>query len=386
VLAQALVSFSVSAQDVALSIYLSNMGYSAAEVGLVLSVAMITTIALLIPGGILADTFGRRRVASLGLMLGGLSILGYIYPFNLYYLLTIAVLGGVGSALYGGSVTAVLADIAPTPEKRNTLFSVAASIYALAGVIGSLGGGIPTYLRSLGYPLNLQYLPALAFMGASLFASSLLFLSIRVGHASSPRGGRPSLVMPRKSVHIIARGMVYGILFSMAVGLISRSIFSLWLKVKFGLSEGFISYIYASAQAALMIAFLISPAIARRLGSVGTVVALQALGFSLLLPLALTESTAVAGIIYASMIVLLSMPNPVLRSFIIGLVDPSERASSSTVIALSMNLSSSFTPAVTGYLMSNISLAAPIYISGLIGSSSVVLFYALFSKFEGASR
>ncbi len=380
--AQALVAVSVYAQNVALGIYLRSMGYSPGEVGLLLSTTSVVAIALLLPGGILADTYGRRRIASLGLLLGGLVMLGYLYPVNLYYLFSLAVLGGIGSALYGGSITAILADIAPTPERRNLLFSVSASTYSLAGVLGSFAGGIPSYLASLGLSTWYQYLPVIAIMGGSLLQSSLLILSIEIGSTGNPGSGRPSLVLPVKSRSVIIRGMVYGVLFSLSTGLISSSIFSLWLNARYGASVGVISYIYASAQFILMFAFLASPAIARRLGSVGSIVTLQAIGFSLLLPIILIDELIVAGLLYASMFILLSIPNPILRSFIIGLVDPLERASASTVIALSMNLSSSFAPAVTGYYISAGLLEAPLYLSLLIGISSVTLFYSLFSGYE----
>ena|GEM_PF-1192167 len=382
VIAQALVAMSISVQNVDLGIYLRGMGYSPGEVGLLFSTTSIVAIALLLPGGILADTYGRRRIASLGLLIGGLVMLGYLYPINLFYLLSLAVLGGIGSALYGGSIAAILADIAPTPERRNLLFSVSASTYSLAGVLGSLAGGIPSYLASLGLSAWYQYLPVIAIMGGSLLQSSLLILSIGIGSTGNPGSGRPSLVLPIKSRSVIIRGMAYGVLFSLSTGLIGSSIFSLWLNARYGASVGVISYIYAAAQFILMFAFLASPAIARKLGSVASIVTLQAIGFSLLLPIILVDSLIAAGLLYASIIILLSMPNPILRSFIIGLVDPSERASASTVIALSMNLSSSFAPAVTGYYISAGLLNVPLYLSMLIGISSVVLFYSIFSGYE----
>jgi MFS family permease len=382
VIAQALVAISISVQNVDLGIYLRVMGYSPGEVGLLFSTTSIVAIALLLPGGILADTYGRRRIASLGLLIGGLVMLGYLYPINLFYLLSLAVLGGIGSALYGGSIAAILADIAPTPERRNLIFSVSASTYSLAGVLGSLAGGIPSYLASLGLSAWYQYLPVIAIMGGSLLQSSLLILSIGIGSTGNPGSGRPSLVLPIKSRSVIIRGMAYGVLFSLSTGLIGSSIFSLWLNARYGASVGVISYIYAAAQFILMFAFLASPAIARKLGSVASIVTLQAIGFSLLLPIILVDSLIAAGLLYASIIILLSMPNPILRSFIIGLVDPSERASASTVIALSMNLSSSFAPAVTGYYISAGLLKVPLYLSMLIGISSVALFYSLFSGYE----
>lgn len=75
-IAQALVSVAVSAQDVALAIYLNSTGYSSSEIGLVLAITSITAITLLLPGGILADSYGRMRIASMGLLLGSLSLFG----------------------------------------------------------------------------------------------------------------------------------------------------------------------------------------------------------------------------------------------------------------------------------------------------------------------
>lgn len=128
IMVQILVTIAIAMQEAIFSIYLSIAGYSEGDICLVISVSMFLYSVLLIPGGIVADSLGRKRVSALGLILGAVSFIGYLNPMNLYYLILIASIGGVGSALFGGTISAILADVAPTPDRRNAVFSIAASL------------------------------------------------------------------------------------------------------------------------------------------------------------------------------------------------------------------------------------------------------------------
>ncbi|MEM0472464.1 MAG: MFS transporter, partial [Sulfolobales archaeon] len=275
--AQAFVSIAVNAQSVILAIYLSKAGYSEIDIGLILTVSPIVTTLMLLPGGMIADAVGRKKVSALGLALGAVSLAGYIYPVNLYYLFVISGIGGLGSALYGGSVTALLADSAPTPEKRNLVFSIAASITTLTGIIGFLAGGVPNILRTYGFGETASYYPIFMLSSGSLAIASILMLMLKVGGLNPSGGGRALLKLPTKSYNVILRSTLYvGMLF-MGTGLLAPSLLSLWLYKRFSVEEGLISIPYAISQAILGISFLASPAIAKRFGTIGTVVLTQSI-------------------------------------------------------------------------------------------------------------
>ena len=384
--AQAFVSIAVNAQSVVLAIYLSKAGYSVAEIGLILTVSSVITTLMLLPGGMIADAVGRKRISALGLFLGALSLAGYVYPVNLYYLLVISGIGGLGSALYGGSVTALLADSAPTPEKRNLVFSIAASITTLTGIIGFLAGGLPSLLRVYGFGEHGSYYPVFALASGSLAIASILMLMLRVGSHNPGGGGRAILRLPTRSFGVMVRSLIYiGILF-IGAGLLTPSLLSLWFYKRFSVEEGIIAIPYSVSQAILGISFLASPVIAKRFGTIGSVVLTQAAAAAMLTLVPLVPSFLVVSIMYIVIRILLNISSPIMRSFILGIVDPSERATASSMLALTTGLTSAAMPAIAGFLMSNVSLESPFYISGSIVLAAALTFHALFKHYEGKSQ
>jgi len=384
--AQAFVSIAVNAQSVILAIYLSKAGYSEIDIGLILTVSPIVTTLMLLPGGMIADAVSRKKISALGLAIGAVSLAGYIYPVNLYYLLVISGIGGLGSALYGGSVTALLADSAPTPEKRNLVFSIAASITTLTGIIGFLAGGVPNILRTYGFGETVSYHPIFMLSSVSLAIASILMLMLKVGGHNPSGGSRALLKPPTRSYNVILRSTLYvGMLF-MGTGLLAPSLLSLWLYKRFSVEEGLISIPYAISQAILGISFLASPAITKRFGTIGTVVFTQSAAAAMLASIPLIPSFLAVSVIYMAMRILINIPSPIIRSFILGLVDPSERASASSILALTTGLSGAAMPAVTGFLMSNVSLESPFYLAGSIILASALTFYLLFEQYESRAR
>ena len=87
--------------------------------------------------GTLSDRFGRKAVILLGLLLNGTLYLGLVFikPFGL--LLPVAVLAGLGDALFIPAVGAAYLDIAK-PEYRSLVIGIKGSGAALAGVVGPL--------------------------------------------------------------------------------------------------------------------------------------------------------------------------------------------------------------------------------------------------------
>lgn len=379
IMVQILVTLAVAMQDAIYSVYLSIAGYSESDIGLVISIMMLLYSALLIPGGMVADSLGRKRISALGLILGAISFIGYLNPVNLYYLILIASIGGIGSALFGGTISAILADVAPTPDRRNAVFSVSASLSSLAGVLGSLAAASPKLLQSLGYSAKESYYPMFLAMAIFLAVSSVLVIIIRSGEA---RRSGSKLYLPIKSRGVIIRGMAYAMVISLGAGIITQQLFVLWLFKKFSVGQDFIAYLFALSRGILMFAFLASPAIAKRLGSVNSIVLTQSIGTAILLAIALAGNSIIAGLLYILRYVLMNMTTPILRSLILGIVDPSERATASSVMALALNLPGSFTPAVGGYLMSQVSLETPFYVATPLYAAAIVMFYIFFKGYE----
>jgi MFS transporter, DHA1 family, multidrug resistance protein len=87
--------------------------------------------------GKLSDNYGRKPIIILGLLLTGTLYLGLIFvkPFGLLFF--VAVLAGLGDALFIPAIAASYLDIAQQ-EHISRVMGIKGSVAALAGVIGPL--------------------------------------------------------------------------------------------------------------------------------------------------------------------------------------------------------------------------------------------------------
>jgi MFS family permease len=87
--------------------------------------------------GKLSDRYGRKPVIILGLLLNGTLYLGLIFVHSCGLLFPVAVLAGLGDALFIPAIAASYLDIAE-PERRSQVIGIKGSVAALAAVVGPL--------------------------------------------------------------------------------------------------------------------------------------------------------------------------------------------------------------------------------------------------------
>ena len=87
--------------------------------------------------GKLSDRYGRKPVMILGLLLNGTLFPGLIFVHSFGLLFPVAVLAGLGDALFIPAIAASYLDIAE-PEHRSQVIGIKGSVVALATVVGPL--------------------------------------------------------------------------------------------------------------------------------------------------------------------------------------------------------------------------------------------------------
>jgi MFS family permease len=166
-------------------VYLLEVGYSPALVGIVYSASAIANTIGLVPFGMLADRLGRKNFLMIGSFLPAASYAVFALTLDPYWLVLASALGGVGLA--GGlassmSTPAILPILSNTTgdKGRTALFAVTEGIWTLALTIGAVLSFLPAFLVSVGaFASSVQAHSASYFVMAALAASSvvpLLFL------------------------------------------------------------------------------------------------------------------------------------------------------------------------------------------------------------------
>lgn len=109
--------------------YVEALGGTASTVGLILGVNKIASAVVQIPGGYLADKYGRKWIITTMTFMAALSQLFYAFAPTWEWLLVGAVMSGF-SGIYSPALNAIVADSLPD-DKRGLGFSI---IHLIAGV------------------------------------------------------------------------------------------------------------------------------------------------------------------------------------------------------------------------------------------------------------
>ncbi len=105
-----------------LAIYMTNLGYTAAQAGLAIGAYGVGTLGACLLGGHLADRLGRRKTIVLSMFAGAAVMLCLSQVHTLPLIVLFAGLVGLTGELYRPASSALLADLVP-PGQRVTAFA-----------------------------------------------------------------------------------------------------------------------------------------------------------------------------------------------------------------------------------------------------------------------
>ena len=127
--------------NILMPIYLTELGASVGQVGLVFTLTSIVILVLQIMGGWISDSIGRLRAIAIG-SVGG--VLGFLFmllaPSWQWMLLAISV-NQIPYALVGPSFSAFIAENS-SEENRGRVYGITDTIYQVVGLVGPSLGGI----------------------------------------------------------------------------------------------------------------------------------------------------------------------------------------------------------------------------------------------------
>ena len=369
---------------ITLQVFLLLEGVSFATSGLILTVAGITAASSTLLFGGLADRYGRKRFVLLGGILASISLAAFgLVPANAPWgvpsLFGAAVLAGLAEAMYASSWGAMLAEKA-TNEKRTSAFSLS---FFIATISAAVGGFSPSILGPLDSYFGIDIITGHRYLFVTVAAVSLLgpafILRISDSEARPPERGRLRL-LPQKSRKIVAQYSVAGILIALGAGMVVPLVPG-WAYLRFGVTDEVSAPILGGVNSLVMgVANLATPRLARRFGTVRTIVLTQASSTIFLFSMPFATSFAVASGIFVVRSMLMMMSNPTEQSLLMGLVAEEERSTASAITAALWRLPNSFSTAIGAYLMGlgGFYLSAPFFLCTALYLASISYFWFAF--------
>ena len=362
------------------AIYLAGLGFNALDIGILITMASLSSAILSLGGSLLADRYGRKNSL---ILFGSLMTIGsalYVVTSNYFLLIFASMIGLIGSGSGAGGVSgpfgaiqqALLAD-ETTEKERNSVFSINSFIATLASSLGALSAGLPIIFEGL---LLLDLLDAQRSMFALAAGLGIVYVAV-VSFIHEPRRLKPKRILPVKSSRVILKFSTFRAFDGLGAGTFNF-LLAYWFFVRYNVDLAELAIVFALSELLAAIAMLAAGKLADRFGSLNAIVAthIPAIAMTVLLPFA-PEFGIAAGLMIARMI-FGSMDIPLKQAYLMSIVSPEERASAAGITNLVTLIPQSIGATVTGYLFQFVSLASPFFVSGLLKTGSYSYLYFAF--------
>jgi MFS family permease len=352
-------------------------GYDTVRIGALLTVAAASGAALTALVGFAADRWGRKPLlVALGLFTAAGGVV-FALTTNYTLLLTAAALGTVGRGGAAGSggafgpyypaEQALIAEHAGDAD-RTTVFAGLSFVGVLAAALGAGLAAVPHLFVTTGIGSRLDGYRALFWLTAVLgLAMAVIILPVteHVTPRAAP-GAPPTTPLSPRTRRLLGRFVVTNAINGLAIGFLGP-ILSLWFHLRYGVGAAAIGALYLVINLAATIPYLGVPWITHRLGGVvRTVVAVRLASAALLAVIPLMPTFALAGAAYLVRMLANAVSVPVRQSYVMGIVEPSERSRMAALSNLPARVCSLAGPALAGVMLRTWWLGAPLEIASAL--------------------
>jgi len=353
--------------------YLINVGYDGTMLGIVFMVSNITSSLLMIPGGLIADNYGRKKTFIIGTLLNIPPIIMILFSTYFPIVLFSSIILGLSYAFSWPIFSALFADTLDRNE-MDFGFSIVALFESFSFAIGSILGWIPNILNTkFNYTLINSYKVALELITILIFISIIPILIIKPINKSKIKRG---LNIKIKSSRIALKFMIINAFVAFGAG-ITIQMFGYYFYKKFGIKEdaygtlSFITNIVCSPT------YLIAPKFSQKIGILMTIIYTQLASVPGLILITFSPNFVIASIIFIYRQAMMNMANPLIGSLLMKFVKEEERATVNSLSNLSWSISNALGMPIGGYMIDNIMVDLPPYITSAFYIVYVIIFYIL---------
>ena len=350
-----------------LPVYLSAIGFTPQQIGIVASASLLGTAVLTLIVGFIAPRFELRNLFFAGA--GLIVVTGLIFPVTatLAPVLLVAFVGSINPSGGDLGMLVPLEHALLTKETadrdRTAVFARYSLIGALTAAVGALAAALPEVLASNGWP-RLGAIKLMFYLYAALgLLAALLYARLPRDHTHAD--SRPKAALG-PSQNIVYRLAALFSLDAFAGGFVVQSLLALWLFQRFDLSlEAASVYFFCSSLLGAM-SFPVAAWLARRIGLINTMVFTHIPSSLCLIAAAFASDLTVVLSLLLVRSALSQMDVPTRSSYVMAVVTPAERTAAASVTAVPRSLASSISPAIAGFMLAGPFSALPLVVCGAL--------------------
>ena len=374
--------FAYGALSVVLVLYLTSVGLSESQTGLLLTLTLAgdTVVSLLLTTR--ADRFGRRRMLIVGAFLMAGAGLTFAVTKNFWVLAIAGTLGVISPSGHEVGPFLSIEQAALSHVLANRLRTSAFAWYTLAGsfatAIGSLVGGILP--DAGGYRAVVVLYAALGILLALLFTRLSVATEVRATQEGVPVETVKTFLGVDRSRDVVLKLSGLFALDSFAGGFVVQSFAAYWFHLKFGVNPATLGAIFFGANVFAGISALLASRLAARFGLIKTMVFthLPSNVLLILVPLMPTLPLAIAVLLLRFSIS--QMDVPARQSYTMAIVPAEERSAAAGVTGVARTIGASIAPVFVGLMFARPALVSlPFFMAGTLKIVYDLLLYRGFS-------
>lgn len=381
--------FAYGSLSVMLVLYLSTIGLSGPQIGLLLTLTLVgdTVVSLWLTTR--ADRFGRRRTLMIGAVL--MAAAGVVFAMTDSFVLlllaaTIGVISPSGNEV-GPFLSVEQASLSHIVSDRNRTrvfawYTLAAS---LATATGSLAGGLLIDgLQHADMKPVASY--QVGIVGYALMGVVLLAIFTRLSPGIEVAQPVPTAATPKRhrlglahSQRVVLRLSSLFALDAFGGGFVIQSMTAYWFYVRFGVSPAALGGIFFGANLLAGLSALAAARLASRFGLINTMVFthLPSNVLLILVPLMPNLPLAIAALFLRFSISQMDVPTR--QSYVMAVVPPEERSAAAGVTGVARTIGAAIAPAIAGHLIASSATIDLLFY--LAGGLKIVYDFLLYRSF-----
>ena len=347
--------------------YLSDIGFSPFQIGLVAAVALLGSAVVTLAVGLLAARHDLRGLLLIGALI--MAATGLALP-NVGHIALILAVMFIGTMNPSTGDIGMLVPLEQTmlahgvaDHDRTRTFARYSLIGAGATAAGALAAAAPDALVAVGIG-QLGALTAMFYLYAALgLACAALYSYLPHVQSHQQTSGTAALGPSR---HIVYKLAALFSLDSFAGGFAVPSLVALWLFERFDMSLASASVFFFWSNVLTAFSYPVAVRLALRFGLINTMVFTHIPSSVCLILAALSPNLWLVLALLLIRSALSQMDVPTRTSYVMAVVTPPERAAAASVTAVPRSLASSVSPALAGALLATPFAGLPLLICGVL--------------------
>ena len=368
---------------VLMGVYLAQLEFDPARIGYVVGAGLFGCAAAALLVTLCGDRAGRRRsliAVSLLSFVGGCAFALTGHPFAAGAAAFLGMVNGMGRDRGAALILdQVILPATVGDAGRTRAFAWYNVLQDIGHAVGGLLAGLPALLRGLGAPEVGSYRASVGFYAVLMLVCAALYLRLSPLVEPARDHAQARRVSPATR-RVLWRISSLFALDSLAGGFLTTALLSFFFYERFGVGVEVLGPLFFGARLLNALSHLGAAWLARRIGLVNTMVFTHIPSSLLMITVAYAPSFPIAAILFLLREGLVEMDVPTRQSYVMAVVQPSERTVASGVTHLVRVGAWAVAPAFAGWFMGGLSLMTPL----VIGSGMKVVYdILLYVAFRG---